>query len=114
MERAHGTYEPNVPGYHACMMRNLMVAEKGKIISIEIVAHFVKQLNEIKKDMEDAFDRYMVKPNFTKDLVDELEGLKNQVVWAVCSDELMGIVFKVIDLTVSFPIEMRSAGLESS
>lgn len=107
MERAFGKYEPNIPGYHACMMKNLIVAEKGKIVSIEIVAHYEKQLTEIKKDMEEAFDSYMGKPNFPKELIDELKEYKNEVVWAVSSEELMGLVYRTIDLTVSVPIHME-------
>ncbi|MBC8004126.1 MAG: hypothetical protein H7X84_01520 [Verrucomicrobia bacterium] len=114
MERAYGMYEPNVPGYHACIMRNLITAEKGKIVSIEIVTHFEKQLTEIKKDMEDALDSYLAKPNFPKEIIDELKKYKSQVVWAVCSEELMEIVFKTIDLTVSVPIKMKLTGFEFS
>lgn len=114
MERANGQYERNIPGYHAYVMKNLMIAEKGKNISVEIVAQFEEQLIEIKKHMEDAIDKYMAKPKVTRQLKNALQDCKDQVVWAVSSDELMGIVYKVIDLTVAIPIEMKSPGFEFS
>lgn len=107
MERAYGTYEANIPGYHANSMKKLMMAEKELAVSVESVAHFEEQLIEIKKHIENAIDNYMSKPNFPKDIIDELKGYKDQVVWVVSSDELMKIVFKTIDLTVSIPLDMR-------
>lgn len=107
MERAYGKYEVNIPGRHFNIMRNLIIAEKGKVISIESVAHFEEQLNEIKKHLEDALVKYMGKPNVPKHIIDELKGYKDQVFWAVSSEELMHIVFKTIDLTVSISIDME-------
>lgn len=107
MERAYGTYEANIPGYHAHNMRRLMMAEKELAVSVESVAHFEEQLIEIKKQIENAIDNYISKPHVPKDIVDELIGCKEQVVWVVNSDELMKIVFKTIDLTVSIPLDMK-------
>lgn len=64
--------------------------------------------------MENAIDLYMAKANVSIQLKSELEDYKSQVVWAVCTDELMDIVYKVIDLTVNLPIEMKSQGFEFS
>lgn len=49
MERANGQYEQNIPGYHAHLMKSLMLAEKARSISLETVAQFEEQLIELKK-----------------------------------------------------------------
>ncbi|HET6559776.1 MAG TPA: hypothetical protein VFG54_20790 [Prolixibacteraceae bacterium] len=107
MERAYGKYEVNIPGRHFNIMKNLIFAEKGRVISVESVAHFEEQLIEIKKHMEDALVKYMGKPNVPTDIIDELKGYKDHVGWSVSSEELMHIVFKTIDLTVSTSIDME-------
>ncbi|MBC8006316.1 MAG: hypothetical protein H7X84_12645 [Verrucomicrobia bacterium] len=80
-------------------MRNLIMAEKTIIISVDSVAHFEEQLIEIKKHMQNAMDLYMSKPGVSKDIIDELKEYKDRVVWAVSSDELMKIIQNTNKLT---------------
>lgn len=107
MERAFGRYELEKPVLQASGMRNLIMAEKGMVISLESVAHFEEQLIEIKKQIETAMDQYMGKPRVPQAVIDELKAYKDQVVWAVSSDELMKIVFNTIDVTANIFIEME-------
>lgn len=107
MERAFGRYELEKPILQASGMKNLIMAEKGIVISLESVAHFEEQLIEIKKQIETAMDYYMSKPRVPQVVMDELKAYKDQVVWAVSSDELMKIVFKTIDITANIFIEME-------
>ncbi|MBC8005845.1 MAG: hypothetical protein H7X84_10260 [Verrucomicrobia bacterium] len=107
MERAFGRYELPKPVLQASGMKNLIMAEKGIVISLDSMAHFEEQLIEIKKHIETAFDHYMCKPNVPKAIIEELKEYKDQVVWAVSSDELMKIVFKTIDITANIFIEME-------
>lgn len=107
MERAYGTYELPKPALQACAMQNLIIAEKGIIISLDSIAHFEEQLIEIKKNMEDAMDLYMAKPTFSPEVINELKRCKSEIVWAVSSEELMRIVHKTIDLTAGLSIEMK-------
>lgn len=107
MERAYGTYELPKPALQASAMENLIIAEKGIVISLDSVAHFEEQLIEIKKNMEAALDHYMTKPSFTQDINDRLQQYKSEIVWAVSSEELMRIVHKTIDVTVAVPIKMK-------
>lgn len=107
MERAYGKYEPIIPGFHACEMRSLIVAENAKIILVSTVDHFEKQLLVIKKYMEAAIDQYTDKHGVSKELKNELLEMKRGVRWAVSSEELMEIVLRVIGLTETLPIERK-------
>lgn len=107
MERAYGTYELSKPALQACAMQNLIIAEKGIIISLDSIAHFEEQLIEIKKNMEVAMDQYMAKPSFSPEVMNVLKQYKSEIVWAVSSEELMRIVHKTIDLTAGLSIEMK-------
>lgn len=107
MERAYGTYEIPHPALQACAMQNLIIAEKGRIISLDSVAHFEEQLIEIKKNMELAMDQYMLKPFLSQEITDILQQYKSEIVWAVSSEDLMRIVHKTIDLTAALSIEMK-------
>lgn len=107
MERAHGKMEPSGAASHVNLMKNLMIAEQEKIISLETVNHFEELLIEIKQHMEKAFDCYMAQPYLPGSVIDELKDYKDQVVWAVSSAELMKIVLNTIDLTLSIPIEIK-------
>lgn len=73
MERAYGIYELPMPTLQASAMRNLIIAEKGMVISLGSVAHFEEQLIEIKKNMEKAMDHYMAKPSFTQEINELLQ-----------------------------------------
>lgn len=99
MEEAYGTEELQKPALKACAMQNLIIAEKGIVISLDSVAHFEEQLFEIKKNMEAAMDHYMDKPALPSEVIEILQLYKQDIVWAVSSDELMRIVHKTIDLT---------------
>ena len=107
IERAYNKYEPYSPGFYALMMENLIVAEKGKIISVETITRFEKQLIEIKEYMEEALDSYITKTSIPIELIDELKRCKEQVVWAVSSEELDKIILYTIDLIVNVPIKME-------
>lgn len=99
MERAFGRITLQKPNMQASGMRNLMVAENQTAVSFESVMDFEEQLIEIKKNMEDALDQYMAKSNLPRYILEELSLYKDQVVWAVSSDELMKIVHDTINLT---------------
>lgn len=107
MERAYGKYEPIIPGYHFLVMKNLIVAEKAQVISVHTIAHFEKQLVEIKKSIKKALDHYMDKPNVPANIIDQLKHCKEQVTWAVSSEELMKIVLNAIDITAALSIKMN-------
>lgn len=107
IERAYGTYDAGVPGCHADEMKALIMAEKEKDVSVEFIADFEEQLIEIKRCMEKALGKYMEMPHVPKAIIDELKRTQEQVVYAVSSYELMDIVYKTIDLTVSIPIDMK-------
>lgn len=106
MERANGKNEAFSVGFYTASMINLIVAEKGKVVSIETLIRFERQLIEIKGHIEEALEKYIAKPQMNSYTIDELKRCKEQVVWAISSDELMKIVFHTIDLTASIPIEM--------
>ena len=107
MERAFGVYQSSEPGMQASIMQNLIIAEKGRVISVESVAHFQEQLIGMKHYMKKAIDRYMAKPNVSITIIESLKEYKNEILWAVSSDELMRIVHKTIVLTASLNIEMK-------
>ncbi|HET6559254.1 MAG TPA: hypothetical protein VFG54_18165 [Prolixibacteraceae bacterium] len=107
MERAYGIYDLPKPALQASAMRNLIIAEKGIVISLDSVAHFEEQLIEVKKSMEEAMDYYMAKPSFSQDMTELLQQFKSEIVWAVSSEELMRIVHKTIDVTAAVSIEMK-------
>lgn len=107
MERAYETYELSKPALQACAMQNLIIAEKGIIISLDSVVHFEEQLIEIKKNMEAAMDQYITKPSLSMEVIELLKQYKFEIVWAVCSEELMRIVHKTIDLTAALSIKMK-------
>lgn len=83
------------------------MAEKEKEVSVDSIAHFEERLIEIKRCMEEALDKYMAMNHVPKEIIDELKQAKDQVVYAVSANELMDIVFKAIDLTVSIPLDMK-------
>lgn len=107
IERAYGTYEPGVPGCNAAEMKALIMAEKEKDVSVEFIADFEEQLIAIKRCMEEAMDKYLAMPHVPKEIIDELKHTQEQVVYAVSAYELMEIVYKTIDLTVSIPVAMQ-------
>ncbi|MBC8004124.1 MAG: hypothetical protein H7X84_01510 [Verrucomicrobia bacterium] len=107
IERAYGTYEPDIPGCHAHKIEALIMAEKEKDVSVEFIADFEEQLIEIKRCMEEALDMYLAMTHVPKEIINELKHTQEQVVYAVSSDELMKIVYKTIDLTVSVPLDMK-------
>lgn len=107
MERAYGTYALPKPALKACAMQNLIMAEKGIVISLDSVAHFEEQLIEIKKNMEAAMDHYMARPALPKKVIEVLQQYKHDIVWAVSSEELMRIVHKTIDFTASLSTETK-------
>lgn len=107
MERAYGKSELSNPALQASTMQNLIIAEKGIIISLDSVAHFEEQLIEVKKNMESAMDLYMARPTLTREVIDVLKHYKSEIVWAVSSEELMRIVRKTIDLTAAMSIKLK-------
>lgn len=44
MEKAGNLHDPNIPGYHACVMKNLIIAEKGEMLSVTIMAFYEEQI----------------------------------------------------------------------
>lgn len=107
IERAYGIYEPGIPGCHADVIEALILAEKEKEVSVDSIAHFEEQLIEIKRCIENALDKYIAMSHVPKEIIDELKHTQEQVVYAVSSYELMEIVYKTIDLTVSIPVDMK-------
>lgn len=107
MERAYGIYELPKPALQASAMRNLIIAEKGVLISQDSIAHFEEQLIEMKKNMEEAIDHYLAKPSFPQQMNELLQQYKQEIVRAVNSEELMRIVHQTIDLTAAVSIEIK-------
>lgn len=101
MGRAYGSYALQKPVLQALGMRNLIMAEKGILISGESVIHFQEQLVEIKKHMDEALNHYMAAPNTPEYIIEELRRHKDQVAEASSSEELMKIVLNTLDLTNS-------------
>lgn len=107
IERAHGTYEPGHTGCHADKMEALIMAEKAKEVSVESIADFEEQLIDIKRCIEEALNKYMAMAHVPQGIIEELKQTQDQVVYAVSTHELMDIVYKTIDLTVSIPVDMK-------
>ncbi|MBC8004125.1 MAG: hypothetical protein H7X84_01515 [Verrucomicrobia bacterium] len=107
MESVYGSYVRQKPDLQASGMRNLIMAEKEISETYESVARFEELLYGIKKHIKEAINHYMATPNISKELIDVLKETKAQVSWAVSSEELILIIFKIMDLRILTPLSMK-------
>lgn len=105
MERAYGSLVKQKPVLQESGMRNLIMAEKEISDTYESIAHFEELLFRIKKHIKEALENYICSAKVAF-IINELKETKSQVIWAVSSEELIRIIFKIMDLTDTMSVAM--------
>lgn len=100
ISRAHKKERHQVPGADGSYMKNLINTENGEDLR-RLVGSYEKQLEQIKKYMDKALDKYL-KMKLTAEERAIMEQLKIRLVHAGDSRSLMAIVDAGIDASQRF------------
>ena len=100
MRRALGPLSLHKTGVKNAYMQNLMWAEVGSS-NVSHLGNYDKQLIDVKKYMNKAFDKYL-KFKLTKEEKQEFLNLKESLVHAYSTEELMQIIETILTLTQRF------------
>jgi hypothetical protein len=101
MHRAFGSYDTSKPGMHGSVIKNLYTIEGGDTSFKKYHGSFEKQLEQAKKYMHKAMDKYLKMKKNPIENIEKLYVLESHIDLALSTDQLMSIIYEVIELTDS-------------
>ena len=98
MARAFNDYDNSKPGMNCSNMKNLIDAENGSTILIDLLGSFTEQLSKVKKYMQTGIDKFIKRSN-SDNKRDLFTDMKFKIDQAQSTTDLLDIIERVLVAT---------------